>query len=264
MIDSGLKDPDRYGILALLEQEHIHVSALLASHYHRDHIGNHRVIKEKHGTRLYMSPFAADICSNPQKPSTFESSMLAIMRKTPRKFYADEVFDPKASTITAAGSCFELIALPGHAQEHTGFVTPDGVAYLGDTILSRDILHAIRIPYCTYCKEDLETKAMAADLNCSCYILAHNSVTGSIRELAYENIENMHDKINMVESFLGSYITLEDLTAKVMEHTHSDANSLVKVLGARRNVQVLIDFLQETGRLDMRAKDGYIEYIRTK
>lgn len=264
MIDSGLKDPDRYGILALLEQEHIHVSALLASHFHRDHIGNHRVIKEKHGAVLYMSPFAAGICSNPQRPSTFESSMLAIMRKTPTKFYADQLFDPEAASITAAGSRFELIALPGHAQEHTGIVTPDGVAYLGDTILSRDILHAIRIPYCTYCREDLESKTKARDLTYSCYILAHNSVTGSIRELAQENIDNMHDKINMVESFAGRYITLEALTAKVMEHTHADANSLVKVLGVKRNVQVLVEYLQEAGRLDMRAKDGYIEYIRIK
>lgn len=264
MIDSGLKNPDRYGIMALLEQEKIHVSALLTSHFHRDHIGNHRVIKEKYGSTVYMTPFTSAICNNPQKSSAYESSMLAILRGGPIRCTSDYMFDPEDREITAAGYSFKLISLPGHAQEHTGFVTPDDVAYLGDTILSREIMHAVRIPYCTFCKEDLDAKAIARELNHSCYILAHNSVTAEIRELAQENIDNMHEKINMVESFMSRYITLEDLSAKIMEHTHADTESLVKVLGAKRNVQVLVEYLQEVGRLDIRAKDGYIEYIRTK
>lgn len=264
MIDSGLKNPDRYGIMSLLEHEKIHVAALLTSHFHRDHIGNHRVIKEKYGSAVFMTPFTSAICNNPQKSSAYESSMLAILRGGPICCTSDHLFDPDAGEITAAGYSFKLIPLPGHAQEHTGFVTPDDVAYLGDTVLSRDILHAVRIPYCTFCQEDLEAKAVARDLDHSCYILAHNSVCTNIRELAQENIDNMHEKINMVESFTNHYITLEALSAKIMEHTNADTNSLIKVLGAKRNVQVLVEYLQEVGRLDIRAKDGYIEYIRTK
>ena len=263
MIDSGLKNPDRYGILAILEQESIHVSTLLTSHFHRDHIGNHRVIKEKFDSQVYMSPFTSAICCNPQKSSAYESSMLAILRGGPIKCSCDQIFDPDAEELEAGGYTFKLLPLPGHAQEHTGFVNPDGVAYLGDTILSRDILHAVRIPYCTFCKEDLEAKAYARDLPYDCYILAHNCVTANIWELAQENIDNMHQKIDMVERFTGSYITLENLSAKVMEHTGADTNSLIKVLGGKRNVQVLVEYLQETGRLDVRAKDGYIEYIKT-
>lgn len=264
MIDSGLKNPDRYGIMALLEQEKIHVSAILTSHSHRDHIGNHRAIKEKYGSAIFMTPYASAICNNPQKSSAYESSMLAILRGGLVSCTSDHLFEPSDNAVTAAGYSFDLIPLPGHAQEHTGFVTPDGVAYLGDTILSRDILHAVRIPYCTFCAEDLDSKAKAKELSYNCYILAHNGVSESIRELAQENIDNMHEKINMVESFTAHYITLEKLAAAVLEHTHADTNSLIKVLGGKRNVQVLVEYLQETGRLDVRAKDGYIEYCRTK
>ncbi len=264
MIDSGLKNPDRYGILGVLEQENIRISALLTSHFHRDHIGNHRIIKERYHCGVYMTPFTSSICNDPQTCGSFESSMLAILRGGPVNFTSDNtLFDPGAQKLNAAGYTFGLIPLPGHAQEHTGFVTPDGVAYLGDTILSRDILHAVRIPYCTFCKEDLESKASARELPYNCYILAHNCTCSSIRELAQENIDNMHEKIDMVERFTSSYITLEDLAAKVMAHTGTDTDSLIKVLGGKRNVQVLVEYLQETGRLDIRAKDGYIEYIKT-
>lgn len=61
MIDSGLKKPDREGILSLLEQEKIHVSALLTSHFHRDHTGNHAAIRAVHNCTVYMTPFAGGI-----------------------------------------------------------------------------------------------------------------------------------------------------------------------------------------------------------
>ena len=263
MIDSGLKDPDRYSILGILEQEKIHVSALLTSHYHRDHIGNHSVIKDRFGAQVYMSPFTASVCSNGHQNTMGETGMLTVLRGGHIKCNCDTMFDPEALSIQAAGYDFKLIPLPGHAQEHTGFVTPDDVAYLGDTILSRDILHAVRIPYCTFCKEDLETKATVRSLKHQSYILAHNCVCSNISDLAQENIDNMHDKINMVERFTHSYITLENLAAKVMTYTGADTDSLIKVLGNKRNVQVLVEYLLETGRLDIRARDGRIEYIKT-
>ena len=263
MIDSGLKNPDRYGILAVLEQENIHVCALLTSHFHRDHIGNHQIIKSRYDCRVYMSPVTASYCSDPLKFSAYESNLLSKLRGRTSTFTPDVIYDPNADTLEAAGYSFQLIPLPGHAQEHTGFVTPDGVAYLGDTILSRDILYAVRIPYCTNCKEDLEAKEKAGALNYELYILAHNAICTGIRELARENIDNMHEKINMVQQFASSYITLEALAAKVISHTGGDPDSLLKVVGSKRNVQVLVDYLLETGRLDVRAKDGYIEYIKT-
>lgn len=263
MIDSGLKNPDRYPILAVLEQENICVTSLLTSHFHRDHIGNHRVIKEKFGAQIYMTPFTSAICDESKTTAVYESSMLAILRGGPVKCKPDFLFDYIDQDLNVNGCKFHCITLPGHAQEHSGFVTPDGIAYLGDTILSRDILHAVRIPYCTFCTEDLEAKAKARDLCYDGYVLAHNCVCDSIRDLAQENIDNMHEKIDMVESFATQYITIEALAAKVMEHTHVDTGSLVKVLGAKRNVQVVVEYLQEHNRLEFRAHNGYIEYIKT-
>ena len=263
MIDSGLKSPDRYPILAVLEQKNIRVTSLLTSHFHRDHIGNHRVIKEKFDAHVYMTPFTSAICDNNKTTVLYETSMLAILRGGPVKCDPDTVFEYVDGDLNVKGCNFHRITLPGHAQEHIGFVTPDGIAYLGDTILSRDILHAVRIPYCTFCGEDLQSKAKARDLTYSGYIMAHNCFCDSIKELAQENIDNMHEKINMVESLINQPITLEALAAKVMEHTCVDTNSLIKVLGAKRNVQVVVEYLQETGRVDLQANNGYIEYVKT-
>lgn len=265
MIDSGLKRPDREGLLALLEQEKIRVSALLTSHFHRDHVGNHRVIKEIHGAHVYMTPFASAVCSNPgnQTASTYESFLLAAIRGGPFESPTDHIFLPSDPQLTAAGHTFRLLPLPGHAQEHTGFVTPDGVAYLGDTLLTRQILQKIRIPYCVSCREDLAAKEAVKSLDYPCYILAHNGVCTELGELAQENIDNLHAKLRKVEELASRYITLEQLAARYLLESGGDGNVVGKVTGTKRNVQVLVEYLQESGRLDIRARDGFLEYIRT-
>ena len=262
MIDSGLEKPDRYGIWGILEQAQIRIGALLTSHFHYDHVGNHHFIKNRHGSSVYMSPFTANMCSAKNVKSG-ESGLIAAMRGGHPQCPADVIFDPEVQELQVGSYSFTLIPLPGHAQEHTGFVTPDGVAYLGDTVLSRDILCAVRFPFCTFCKEDLASKAVARDLNYECYIAAHNCVCNSIRELAQENIDNLHAKLDMIQNLAGSYVTLEGLTARVMEYTGAEMDSLMKVLRMKRNMQVFVDYLYGEGRLDIRAKDGYIEYIKT-
>lgn len=264
MIDSGLKDPDRQGILKLLEQEQIRVAALLTSHFHRDHIGNHRAIQEKHGAHVYMTPFTSAMLENTRRPSPVlkESAMQAVPHSGPRESNTEHLFLPTEEAITVAGYTFKILPLPGHSQEHVGFVTPDGVAYLSDTLLSRPILQSVRIPYFTFCREDLEAKASVLEMDYPCYILAHNGVYTNVRELAQENIDNLQEKLHVVEMLAQHWITLEQLAAQVIRHMGGDGDALRKVMGYKRNVQVLVEYLQETGRLDIRARDGFIEYIR--
>lgn len=266
MIDSGVEKTDRAGLLTLLEQENIRVSAILTSHFHFDHIGNHAAIKEKHGAEIYMTYFAALLGRNPlyQTAVTYESMMTAILRGGPFDNPADHMFSANDDSVTAAGYTFKILPLPGHAQEHVGFVTPDGVAYLGDTILSQQVLRGIRVPYLTCCREDLEAKASVLEMNYPCYILAHNGIcTSGIRELAQENIDSLQDKLQMIESLCDQYVTMERLTAEMIQSRSGDGNSLLRVIGAKRNMQTLVEYLQETGRLDIRARDGYVEYIRS-
>jgi len=263
MIDTGLKMTDREGILALLEREDIRVQSILVSHFHMDHIGNLRPLKEKYGAHTYMSYYASAMLNNPgmARLATFETSFMSIPLVGPYVSATDHLIDPETPEIMVCGQRFEVISLPGHAVENMGFVTPDGVAYLSDTILSQDVLRAVRIPYCSHCATDLEAKEKARELSYNRYILAHNGVVDSIRELAQENIDNMKQKIAMVLEQCRDYIPLERLTSKVVAITGSNPDDLQKVLGAKRNVQVIVDYLMETGQLTNRGHNGYIEYI---
>lgn len=262
MIDSGLRHPDREGILALLEQEHIRVATLLTSHFHPDHVGNHTALKAAHGCAVYMTPFARIMSRDPSNLQAvgYETYTLRKARGPYSYCGPDQIIPEGAEEICVDGITFRLLWLPGHAVEQVGFITPDDVAYLSDTVLSDHVLQAVRLPYYTCLRLDLQTKELLKNLRCRRYILAHNGVCDELCDLIDRNIATAREKLRLVEAQAKDWCTLEQLCAAVMAHLNMDLNAEAKVIGGKRNIQVLVEYLVETERLVFRVREGYVEY----
>ena len=264
MIDSGLKHPDREGILSLLERENIRVATLLTSHFHPDHVGNHTALKAAHGCSVYMTPFARIMSRDPSNLQAvgYETYTMRKARGPYSYCGPDEIIPEGAEEICVDGIPFRLLWLPGHAVEQVGFITPDDVAYLSDTVLSDHVLQSVRLPYYTCLRLDLQTKEMLKQLRCRRYILAHNGVCDQIGDLIDRNIATAQEKLYLVEAQAGEWRTLEQLCAAVMIRLGMDLNAPAKVIGGKRNIQVLVEYLVETERLAFRVREGYVEYRR--
>lgn len=265
MMDSGLKNPDREGILALLDRENICVTALLTSHFHPDHVGNHAAIKVAYGCDVYMTPYAQIISqgSFDLQASGYESYALRRARRSYSNCVSDRVIPRNAVKICVEDAVFQLLWLPGHAVEQVGFITPDDVAYLADTVLSDHLLQSVKLPYYTCLGPDLQTKKALRELRCRRYILAHSGVYDEIADLIDRNIATAEEKLRLVEEEAEDWRTLEQLCAAVMARLEMDLNAPDKVIGSKRNIQVLVDYLIETERLAFRVREGYVEYHRT-
>ena len=176
----------------------------------------------------------------------------------------DGIISPDDTSLTVSGITFPLLWLPGHAVEQVGFVTPDGIAYIGDTLLSDHVLQMVKLPYYTYLRLDLQAKEALRKLRYNGYIVAHNGVYDEIGGLIDRNIANAREKLDILEMLADHWQTLEQLCAAMMTYFGLDLNSITKVVGSKRNVQVLAAYLVEMGRLTVRAREGYAEYIATK
>ena len=264
MMDSGWKNPE--SILSLLAQENIHISVLLTSHYHRDHIGNHAAIQAAHHCKVYMTPFAEIVGREPSNLLAigYETRLLLQQRGSYPYCKPDGLIHPEDASLTVDGVTFALLWMPGHAVEQVGFVTPDGVAYIGDTLLSDHILQAIKLPYYTCLWLDLQAKESLRQLNYNRYIVAHNGVYEDISGLIDRNIENAHEKLDIVESLANRWLTFEQLCVAVMSYYSFDLNAVNKVVGSKRNIQVLVEYLVQTERLTIRVRDGFVEYMAEK
>ena len=266
MIDAGYAPTSQEAILGLLEKENIQVRAVLVSHWHIDHVGCIPVLREKYGTHSYMSRFTWFLLNNfdTTRKTVFSYPYIIMPQEGVAMREDEHLIDPDATEISVCGYTFQVLRFPGHETENLGYVTPDRVAYLSDTILSQDVLHSIRIPYFTDWDTDLKTKRQILELDYNAYVMAHNGVViGSARSLVQENIDNMLSKIELVASLCQEAITIEDLNAKMVAVTGGMPDVVGKVNGTRRNTEKVLEYLYKNGRLEIFAKDGYV-YYRTK
>lgn len=262
MIDSGL--PREWeGIESCLDKEKLFVKAVITSHYHPDHIGNHLKLRRKYGAKLYLSPFAAAAKADPMN---MLGSMAGITTYRQVKNHFGEVFAPdffldwNAPSIEVEGAVFQILQLPGHCAEHMGFITPDNVGYVADTVLSKNIIEHLRSTFTTCVELDLQSKEKLTELTCDKYIVAHNAVCDSIRELALQNRDHMLARLELLEDIASDYMSLDTLVAQFLEVTNNQLDSVRKVAGTRRNVIPLVDYLMDTGRFTARVKDGFVQY----
>ena len=262
MIDSGL--PREWeGIEGCLENEKLTVKAVLSSHYHPDHIGNHLRLRRKYGAALYLSPFAANAKADPMNMLGSMAGVTTyrqVKNHFGESFVPDVYLDWNAASVTVEGAEFQILQLPGHCAEHMGFITPDNVGYVADTVLSKNIIEHLRSTFTTCVELDLISKEKLTELTCDKYIIAHNAICDSIRELALQNRDHMLARLELLEQIAADYMNLDTLVAKFLEITDNQLDSVRKVAGTRRNVIPLVDYLMDTGRFTARVKDGYIEY----
>lgn len=132
---------------------------------------------------------------------------------------------------------------------------------LGDTLLSDHILQAMKLPYYTCLRLDMETKKSLRKLKCKRYILAHNGVYEDISRLIDRNSSAIYKQLEMIEQLACQWMTFEQLCVTVMTYLGMNLNEMRRVIGARRNIRILVEYLVETGRLTARVREGYVEYL---
>lgn len=266
LLDSGY-DRSRQEILDLLAEKNLQPVALLTSHTHPDHIGNHAFLREKFGAKVYMSPF--DI-------ATFRDPMVMCVSFGTRVGYrlckerfgigvaADEVFPNSACEITVEGATFRMIPTPGHCVEHTTIITPDNVAYLGDALQSEDFMVNRRLTYSTVVEEDFASKRIIAALDCDAYIMAHNGVVEDIKDSVETAIEAMEYRLRLFEELVDTPVSEDELVRRFLVHTGADLENTRSVRGIHFNTPAFLGYLVDHGRLIQIVEDGYLKYARPK
>ena len=264
MIDSGYaRDWD--SLLALLQEENLRITSVLISHGHPDHIGNNANLRSHFGTKIYTSLFTAAVYASPMNllSSISVNGSYRKLNSTRLGYYVpDVIMDWTAPTVTVDGVTFEVLQLAGHCAEQMGFVTPDGVAYIADLLLSRKMVQSISIPYCTCLELNLESVDKLLKTRYDRYILAHNEVVDDIQELAAINRDNLLKKADFVEQLVDGSITKNDLVIRFLEKTGKDLNAPKKVNGIHYNISALITYLVDQGRLTEYVQNGAVYYAR--
>lgn len=162
--------------------------------------------------------------------------------------------------IQVEGVSLQVLPLPGHAASHVGFVTPDGVAYLADSVFSPDSSGRERLTYMLDWTRALKTLEAVREFSYHGYILAHGGVCQEIRSVAEENLERFGRMMDGFSQLFAEEITQGELLERAGKRYHVSLESYEKICLTERVIRSMTEYLVEQGRVRRAVRGGRLVY----
>lgn len=265
MLDSGWAKRERVGINNLLDKNKFKVVGILCTHAHIDHIGNNAFLKEKYNCIIAMPAYEALVCSsiinlkvyyNTQTLSDVAENFGHMVCKT------DIMIWDNQDDIYVCGIKFKILHTPGHSPAHICITTPDDVAYLGDTLISYEVMRGAKMPYAYILSEDLKSKLKLYDLKCSMYVVAHKGIYDNITKLITDNISFYKDRAIRISTIIDGDMTMEDILTGVIKKFNININNRYRYTVIERMLRSYVEYLDETGIIKLNMNDGVLKYSK--
>jgi glyoxylase-like metal-dependent hydrolase (beta-lactamase superfamily II) len=262
MMDTGWKE-ERAGIERLVESNNLRIAAILNSHAHRDHIGNNAYFKDKYNCIIAMPASEAFICRSAANLKLFFNELA--LSDVKRDFghlicKTDIMIEEDQDSISLYGADFKIVHTPGHSQDHICIVTPDDVAYLGDSLVGYELIAEAKLPYAYILSDDLNSKAKLHELKCSKYAVSHKGIFDDISKLIDDNISFYKARAAKINELISTGMTMEDSMEKVCRSLRIRIDSVDKYIHTERKLKPYLDYLYETGKLRIYEEDGLLKF----
>ena len=164
--------------------------------------------------------------------------------------------------VEVCGIKFKIIHTPGHSPAHICIVTPDNVAYLGDSLVSYELMDSAKIPYAHILSEDMKSKAKLYDLKCSKYIAAHKGIYKDIQKLIDDNIDFYEHRAFKILGFINKPMTMEQIIKYSCNKFKINIYDITKYNIIHMMIKSYIEYLYEIKLLKVIIDDRSLKYTR--
>lgn len=263
LLDTGLLS-EREELEGALLENGLTPAGILCSHAHVDHCGNSGYFQQKYRIPVALTAPEAAMCQNvltlkcyflTLSPDTVERES-ACMIHTP-----DVILPPEDGPFSFAGAEFTLIHTPGHSAGHVCTVTPDGVCYLADAVLSHALLGA-KLPYNLSQAMAMDSREKLRGLPYDTYIMAHHGVcTGEeLPHLLDANQSLIRTRAEEIRALIPRPMTLSQIDAAVCAYYQLFTHKPNRALRFERNIRFFVEYLVDRGLLEVRCRGGVALY----
>lgn len=265
MLDTGWKKGEREGIEEVLERNNFKVAAILNSHAHIDHIGNNTYLKNKYNSIIAMTAYEAHICSSEINLKLYYGDQTL---KSVKEHYGhmvcktDIIIGEHQDEVSVCGINFRIIHTPGHSPAHICIITPDDVAYLGDALISYEVMEGAKMPYAYILSEDMKSKGRLYDLKCSKYVVAHKGMYDNIKKLIDDNIDFYESKATSIYEVIDGAMTMEDIMKAVIKSFNIHVNNIYRYYFIERMLKSYVEYLYDIEKLDLIMDNGFLKYTK--
>lgn len=264
LLDSGLAK-EREEIEAALSAAGLAPAGILCTHAHVDHCGNNRYFQEKYHIPVALTAPEAGMCSSILNLKCYRllvSPDVAEQEMSEMVHVPDLIIPPTDGSFRLAGALFHILHTPGHSSGHVCAVTPDGVCYTGDALMSRERLDA-KLPYGLSIQLNLESRERLRELDwCDYFIMAHRGVCtgGEIGALIDENQALVHRRAGEICALIDRPMNFSQICQAVCRQYTLLTRRPRRALYYERNIRLFVEYLMDRGALEMGVEDGVAYY----
>jgi len=263
LLDTGLLE-EREELEQTLTGAGLVPAGVLCSHAHVDHCANNSYFQGKYGTKVALTGPEAGMCSTvltlkcyfltlpPETVARESSCMLHV---------PDVIVPPRDGLFSFCGTDFQILQTPGHSAGHICVVTPDNVCYTADALLSQELLGA-KLPYDLSHQAAMASREKLRELDCDRYIMAHRGICGQqeFSALLDDNDALIRRRAEEIFRLIRRPMTASQIDEAACTLYELFTHKPRRALRFERNVRFFIEYLVDTGRLEMVCKNGAVYY----
>lgn len=261
LMDAGLAQDDSLG--ELFELLGIRVSAVLLSHMHFDHIGGVPSLRRHFGTKVYAPAPVNGVCIPMHESVALAACAPEVRRFNESYFVQPDVVIPEDSTsVIVDGVAFEVIRCPGHTVDHTAYVTPDNVCYLGDLLISENYLPMMNLLHIEDHAESVRSKQQLSARRFACCVAAHKGVFSGEEYAAVvqANEQKLAETREQIKSILQTPKAEQELIAALAERLGLAYESAVDRHTTTCSVRAFLSDLLCRNEIGTESKNGSAYY----
>lgn len=267
LVDTGINNSAAKAIEEILKTNGLHPKFIVNTHGHRDHFGGNAYFKKNYpGCLVYTSKNERMFMENPELQATimFSSNPIGKLNNGTNAALVDYILEEGICKIN--DEKFEIVSLKGHTMDQIGIITPEKVAFLGDSIYSKEIIEKYSLPYIHNVFEFIQSLEIIRELDADYFVVAHsNSVyeKSEIIELVDFNKQNISKYIEQILELLDQPLSREDLLENIVILNDLD-------LGFRQyhlnfsTISAFIAYLYGKGQIDYSVENGRLYYFKRK
>lgn len=265
LVDSGFSESQAKKILMLLTAEGLQIKTIFNTHAHVDHCGGNEYLQTQCQCDIIASQMAAAIIENPifGPVMLFTAYPLKVLRS--RALMAQP---SKVNQIASPGPLpinnmkFQVYDLPGHSLGQTGLMTPDGVAFLGDSLMHEQMLMEYPFLYMVDITRQLETLDFIRIQNWPLVLLTHGGLVNDLGECVEKNRARIMQIAEEILTLLDSGRSHEEILAALLIKYELNANSGQYYL-VSSTIAAFLSHLSQQKMIRNRVEEGVMKFYRT-
>ena len=254
LIDSGSDKDAGRKVRQVLDKNGWCLTSIFNTHSNADHIGGNQYLQGQTGCRIYAPGIECDFTNSPILEPAF------LYGGFPPKDLRHKFLMAKPSITERLQKenlpdGLEMIALPGHFFDMTGFRTADNVVYLADCLSSRETLLKYQIGFIYDVAAYLDTLEKVKKMEAALFIPAHAEACEQIAPLAQLNIDKVHEIADKIIDICTTTRCFEEILQRLFLDYGLAMNFEQYVL-VGSTVRSYLAWLKDSGRLEVLFQDG--------